>query len=128
MAVDNTRTLRENPLDLDRLFRLGSPVDESLKRQITARVKEAREAVDLSQEEMAALLGLTHRAYQWYESQKNPRPPFRRLGEIAEITGVTQEWLLRGDPAPPAPEPVDVSEELAGIQAALAEILRRLGG
>ena len=63
-------------------------------------MKQAREEAGISQEEMANLLGLTHRAYQWYESQKDPRPPLRRLQEIAEITGRSQEWLLRGDEAP----------------------------
>jgi transcriptional regulator with XRE-family HTH domain len=47
-----------------------------------------------TQEEMADLLHMTMRGYQNYESD---RVPWRTLDKIAELTNVTQEWLLRGN-------------------------------
>lgn len=101
-------------------------MDELTKKRITARVKQAREEAGISQEEMASLLGLTHRAYQWYESQKDPRPPLRRLREIAEVTGRSQEWLLRGDPEPatdPSAQIRELSDRVESLEALIRERL-----
>ena len=69
-------------------------MDDYLQRQICARIKQARKAAGLTQEDMANLLSVTTRAYQNYERD---RVPFRSLGKIATLTAVSQEWLLRGE-------------------------------
>lgn len=71
-------------------------MDEHLQLQICERIKQARKAAGLTQEDMASLMNVTPRAYQNYERN---RVPFRRLGDIARLTGSEQEWLLRGDSA-----------------------------
>ena len=82
----------------------------------------ARKAAGLTQEDAAGLLNVTVRAYQNYESV---RVPFRRLSDIARITGRDEDWLLRGDPKPGA-SLAEVREELAAVRGQLAEVLRRL--
>lgn len=69
-------------------------MDAHLQRQICARIKLARKEAGFTQQEMADLLAMTLRGYQNYESD---RPPWRELDKIAELTNVTQVWLLRGD-------------------------------
>lgn len=65
-------------------------------------------------EEMADALGITQRAYWNYE---HIRVPFRRLKEIAEITGTTQGWLLHGEVTPKID--VDAVQQLESHLAAL---------
>lgn len=93
-TVRKERTFRSGPY-LDKLFGPGGRVDLYLQRQICERIRQARKAAGLTQEDMAGLLNVTTRAYQNYERE---RVPFRRLSEIARLTSVEQEWLLRGDP------------------------------
>ena len=46
---------------------------------------------------MADLMEVQPRTYQNYESVTNPRVPFRRMNDIARITGRPTEWLLHGE-------------------------------
>lgn len=65
---------------------------------ISARISEARDRrAGLTQPELAELLSVHWRTIQDWESPKNATVPWDRLGEIAEATGVTKEWLLHGD-------------------------------
>jgi transcriptional regulator with XRE-family HTH domain len=61
--------------------------------EICARIREARQRSGLTQEEMAQALGITTRAYFNYE---HVRVPFRLLRKIAELTSVSDLWLLSG--------------------------------
>lgn len=92
-------------------------MDAYLERQICARIKQARIEAGLTQEDMAGLLNVTGRAIQNYESR---RVPFRRLEEIAKLTAVSQEWLLRGDTRS---QEVD-SELLVDVAEAVTELGR----
>lgn len=96
--ANKPRTFRSGPY-LNDLFRRAERMHEDLRREICGRIRKARKAADMTQQEFADLLGLTLRGYQNYE---NLRVPWDRLGDIARLTGVTEEWLLRGDQPPAA--------------------------
>jgi transcriptional regulator with XRE-family HTH domain len=104
-------------------------MDAHLQAQICARIKQARIEAGYTQEEMADLLAMTMRGYQNYESN---RVPFRQLDKIAELTNVTQMWLLRGDlpDASGSPDP-EILERLARLEASVEslrqEVLAALG-
>lgn len=68
-------------------------MEENRRKQICARIKDARRVAGYTQPEMADLLGLTLRGYQNYEDE---RVPFGRLTEIAKLTNVEERWLLYG--------------------------------
>jgi transcriptional regulator with XRE-family HTH domain len=63
---------------------------------IAGRIKEAREESGLTQEEMALAMHVYKRTWQNYENVKQPRIPWDRMEDIAEITGKPSEWLLHG--------------------------------
>ena len=91
-------------------------MDAHLEKQICARIKQARKAAGFTQEDFANLLNVTTRTWQNYERD---RVPFRRLGEIARLTSVQQEWLVRGDQKESDPTPVlDRLEELQALVVA----------
>lgn len=100
-------------------------MDAYLERQICQRIKQARKGAGLTQQEMADLLDLTLRGYQNYEKA---RAPFRRLDDIARLTGVSQEWLLHGEPKaqPQGDLQAELSANVAELTTAMAEALRRL--
>jgi len=77
-------------------------------------------------EDVADALGVTQRAYWNYE---NNRVPFRRMTEIAQITGKTQDWLYRGDPRPAEPSSEllsDVAEGIAQLERSSEDALKAL--
>lgn len=95
------------------------------KLEVCARIKSARQQAGLTQEELAKILHVRQRTIANYEST---RVPFRLLDRIAEATGVSTEWLLRGDAAKRA---TDASVErlhadLALVQQQVSEILELL--
>jgi transcriptional regulator with XRE-family HTH domain len=101
-------------------------VDAYLQRQICERIKQARKGAGFTQEEMASLLGITQRGYQNYESE---RVPFRRLGEIARLTDVEQEWLLRGEQAETPGQAGllrDVASGVEALERSSRDVLARL--
>lgn len=102
-------------------------MDAYLEREICARIQQARVEAGFTQEDLAGLLNITTRAMQNYERN---RVPFRRLEEIAKLTNVSQEWLLRGDPEPIAP-PVELLQEVAAstesLMASQESVHERLG-
>lgn len=108
---------------------------------ISRRIAQAREEAGLTQPEMAeALTEPVHwRTVQiWERGQRNKKGehqwvvPWDRLGELAEITGVTKEWILHGEEGAVA-DP-SVNARLARIEqgqdeqgALLRDLLARLG-
>ena len=100
-------------------------MDAYLQQQICERIRTARKAAGLTQEDMANLLNVTTRAYQNYE--KN-RVPFRSLAKIASLTDVTQEWLLRGDAPELASSPLlsDVATGVAQLERSSEDALKAL--
>jgi transcriptional regulator with XRE-family HTH domain len=106
-------------------------MDAHLQRQICARIKLARVEAGYTQDEMASLLNMTMRGYQNYEST---RVPFRHLEKIADLTNVSQMWLLRGDlPGADAMPPLNGNdavvariESLEGVVESLRQALLAL--
>jgi transcriptional regulator with XRE-family HTH domain len=99
-------------------------MDAHLQRQICARIKLARVEAGYTQDEMASLLNMTMRGYQNYESN---RVPFKHLEKIAELTNVTQMWLLRGDlpgagAMPPSNGDAAVLERLDGLERSVESL------
>ena len=94
-------------------------MDAHLQAEICARIKQARTEAGYTQQEMADLLGMTMRGYQNYESV---RVPFPQLGKIAELTGVTQMWLLRGDLVAEPASPSEIFRRLDHLEASVESL------
>jgi transcriptional regulator with XRE-family HTH domain len=101
------------------------------------RIARARKERGLTQEELAALIGVSARSIQGYEAGKVV--PYRRLTQLAEITNCEVGWILQGDVAATAgsdPEVVDrlviaveeVSAEARRIRVAAERLEHLLGG
>lgn len=127
------RTFRSGPYLQDLFEADRKRVDAYLERAVCARIKQARVEAGFTQEDFAGLLNVTVRAVGNYESR---RVPWRRLEDIAKLTGVTQEWILRGD-LPAVSAPVELLQEVAesvetlmssqeSVQARTGEVLDRL--
>lgn len=119
---------------LHEMFERAGRMDERLQAEICARIKQARIESGMTLEELADTLGVTPRAYWNYE---NNRVPFRRLKEIAEVTGARFDWLLRGDAVEAIPastallqgvaQGVEALEESAeDVRQRLLEVVERL--
>lgn len=100
-------------------------MDAYLQQQICARIKQARKAAGLTQEDMANLLNVTTRAYQNYERN---RVPFRSLPKIASLTNASEAWLLHGDPESPDQRELlkDVADGVAELERSSESVLRQL--
>lgn len=81
-------------------------MEELDRAAICRRIAEAREKAGLTQEELAdAVAPSVHwRTVQiWERGERNKKGehrwtvPWKRLGQIAELTGSTKEWLIHGD-------------------------------
>jgi transcriptional regulator with XRE-family HTH domain len=73
-------------------------VDSQERRLVGARITRARKESGLTQAELAAMLGITTRSVQNYES--GAIVPWRHLSHIETITRRRSGWLLRGDGGP----------------------------
>lgn len=62
------------------------------------RIQKAREERGIAQAEMARRVGVvTTTAWRWEHGQSTPRPS--DLTRLAEVLGVTKEWLENGPPS-----------------------------
>ena len=57
------------------------------------RLRQARNQKGLMQKEVAGQLGMTPRAYQYYEGGRR-RPDFETLVALADLLGVSTDYLL----------------------------------
>lgn len=87
------------------------------RKEICARIKEARKQAGFTQNSMAERLHVYQRTYQNYETD---RVPWQRLREIAQITGVRWEWIVQGDRAS------DVGAQLDELRGQMAEVSEKL--
>ena len=60
------------------------------------RIREAREQAGVSQTELARLLGVTRSACSQWESATGTAPRRERLEQLAQLLGVSFEWLATG--------------------------------
>jgi transcriptional regulator with XRE-family HTH domain len=94
-------------------------MDERLQAEICARIRQARTEAGMTLEEMADALGVTQRAYWNYEHN---RVPFRRLRDIAELTNVTQGFLLHGEVIPANEDAIrQVEARLAALEGSVTD-------
>ena len=64
-------------------------------QELSSRIRYARRTADLTQRELATILGFTERALRNYE--RGVREPKRaKLEEIAAATGIDVDWLHTG--------------------------------
>ncbi|MCW8331475.1 helix-turn-helix domain-containing protein [Photobacterium sp. SDRW27] len=86
---------------------------ETLKPQIAARIREAREWKDISQVAMAKCLDVARQTYLDLESGKT-EPRVTTLMKIAEITGRPLTWFIYEETvSPPVEQNYDFSQLLA---------------
>jgi transcriptional regulator with XRE-family HTH domain len=67
-------------------------MDAASQKRLGRRIAGARRRADLTQQELAALLGITTRSLQNYES--GAIVPYRHLAHIETATRVRRGWLL----------------------------------
>lgn len=63
---------------------------------IGARIRAAREQLGLSQAQLARSLGITRSACSQWEASDGTAPRRERLAQIAQLLGVSYEWLATG--------------------------------
>lgn len=100
---------------------------------IGSRIKEAREKARISQAQLARQLNITRSACSQWESEVGTAPRRERLEQIAEILGVSYEWLATGKSVASNSMPAGVEEEqgryvvpLRTDQRELLDIFNRL--
>lgn len=89
--------------------------------EIGARIAQARIEAGLTQEELAALIGVSTRSLQGYEA--GAVKPYRHIERIAEALDRPVSWFLHGDQ--PEPDQSEVSR-LADEVAAMRRLVERL--
>ncbi len=62
---------------------------------LASRLKTARKAAGLTQEQLAQAAGVSQGAIQKVENGKSHRP--RKIKKIADVLGVSPSWLLLGE-------------------------------
>nr|DAG57120.1 MAG TPA: Repressor protein CI [Caudoviricetes sp.] len=81
---------------------------------LSQKLKELRLNKKLSQVALSEKLGISNGLYNKYE-KKDIRPPYETLQKLAEIYGVSIDYILGNDVAPntPTPAPTDntITEE-----------------
>ena len=70
--------------------------------ELYERLQELRRARGFSQEELADRLGVSRQAVSKWENGQG-KPELDNVVRLAEIYGVTTDYLLAGKAAPPAP-------------------------
>ncbi len=86
---------------------------------VRLRIREARLESGLTQEQLAELLHVHKRTVEEWE---NSYVPYKRLNDIARVTGKETEWLLHGD----QPDPVQLEARLARVEEMLGRVLALL--
>src|SRR5882672_6928577 len=71
--------------------------DRILDKHIGNKIKERRKILDLTQAELAKILGLSHQQVQRYESGENA-PSMARLLEIANVLNVKPQYFYENAP------------------------------
>ena len=86
------------------------------------RLRLVRERLELSQDELGALLGLTGRTVRRHEQREGPPPSSALAEQLAALADLDPEWVRTG--AGIEPEPASItSGERRYAEALLAEAL-----
>lgn len=85
--------------------------------EVGDRIVRARKEINLTQVELAELVGASQRAMQGYENGE--RIPWRLMPDIARVVNKDMAWLLHGDRAM-----IGQDGQLARIEASLDELAK----
>lgn len=103
---------------------------------LSDRIKAARTAADLTQQQVADHFGIARVSVTQWENGTS-RPSIERLPELARLLNVSEEWLLSNRGEPPRPQKREyrskLDELIAGFpqldpadQDRLIDMMRRL--
>jgi transcriptional regulator with XRE-family HTH domain len=92
--------------------------------RIGPRIAQARREAGMTQAQLADELGVTTRSLQGYEAGKVI--PYRHLHRLAEATGRTREWFLRGDSEAEVTALGEVGERLVALVEQIAAEAERI--
>ena len=93
---------------------------------IGARIRQARERSGLSQTALAHKLGITRSACSQWEADEGTAPRRERLEQLAQLLGVSFEWLATGNAVMPADPGFGTAESSAHYHARLSSDQREL--
>ena len=79
-------------------YPLKQPAGEQVET-LASRIKGAREAAKLSQQEVASHLGVSRQSVAQWELGAN-RPSHKHIARLATYLSVTEAWMLLGDGNP----------------------------
>jgi transcriptional regulator with XRE-family HTH domain len=88
------------------------------------RIARARKERGLTQEELAAAIGVSPRSIQGYEAGKVV--PYRRLSQLAAVTNRELGWLLEGDAPRDAPTDPELVERLVSLVEEVSAEAKRI--
>lgn len=83
------------------------------------RIRRLRTGARLTQEELAARLGISKSAVGMYE-QGRREPPYDLLLQLGELFGVSTDWLLAREDIADLPAGKDLHDMLSAFQRSLA--------
>lgn len=89
------------------------------------RLAEARKQAGLSQGQAAKLLEMFPTAISAYECGRKPRPSGELLAKLAELYGVSIDWLVTGKPGA-MPAGLDLSKLSPPDAAAITQLVGTL--
>lgn len=100
---------------------------------IHSRIRSRRLALNLTQPQLAQRLGVTYQTVQQWETEPDPSnpkvlstaPKRTRLAQVAQVLGVTEEWLVTGRDAD-GQQFDPIAQQLVGIYQALPENLQEV--
>ena len=87
---------------------------------LSQRLKAARKACKLTQNQVAEILGIDRSAYTYYETGKTS-PSFANLLRLASIFKVEASWLLGETDADAAAPFLSAGEDVFALQQAIAQ-------
>lgn len=87
--------------------------------KLCSRIQAARRLQDMTQTDLARLVGVQRSAVSHWESPLGKNPTVGNLRKIAKVTGVGFEWLATGR----GRMTLSSKEALDGMPAALAELI-----
>ena len=94
---------------------------------MTFKIKEARQMAKITQKELAKQIGVSPGTLSDYENG-NHDPKSDCLSKIADVCGVTVDFLLGREKTPPSPAEPDQEESGRGMsEGAVEDILLQLG-
>lgn len=107
-------------------FRMNDYLPKLRPMMIGARIRQARERSGLSQTALAHKLGITRSACSQWEADDGTAPRRERLEQLAQLLGVSFEWLATGNAVMPADPGFGTAESSANYHARLSSDQREL--